>query len=65
MASSYGLEFENNIRHSNSQVFLSLNGKGTRLDSKLKNGEIVAFVPPVAGGFERRKCRDREPTFWI
>jgi MoaD family protein len=51
MVSSYGLEFEKNIRHSNGlQVFLSLNGEGARLDSKLKNGDVVAFVPPVAGG---------------
>lgn len=66
MVSIYGLEFEKNIRHFNGlQVFLTLNGEGARLDSKLKNGDIVAFLPPVAGGVESREGGDREPTFSV
>jgi len=66
MVSIYGLEFEQNIRHSNGmQVFLTLNAEGARLDSKLKNGDMVAFLPPVAGGFGSRKGGNREPTFSV
>ena len=52
MLDLYGEEFERSIwsEDKNLQVILMLNGKITKLDNKLKNGDIVTLLPPVAGG---------------
>lgn len=60
MIAAYGSKFQENVWDNNRALYVAVmvNGKAAELNSKLKDGEVVAFLPPAAGGCLKREASD-------